>query len=165
MSSAALNVCRRTMLVHQLRIMLGRQLHCRPTVSASAKRTSPQTTISSRSSCPFVASGRRPSPRPRKKRDFDPKNFDHIGRTNDTSHCHSTASTIRLSILAARRKHTNMPTSPCYRVGNLQTVAIRLWPLGPRTRWMSSAQSTSRSMPTTCRPNVATERPQIIPKN
>jgi hypothetical protein len=74
--------------------------------------------ISSRSLRPSVASGMRPSPRTWKKRDSDPKNVEHIGRTNDTNHCQPTASGIRRATFAVRQKHENMLTSPCHRVRN-----------------------------------------------
>jgi hypothetical protein len=133
MSTAALNVCsvremhlaRRVRETHLQRALL-------------AKRTSPRPAISSRSwglsrflcnkngTVPFpspdpgkianccpkistsVASGNRPSPRPRKNRHFDPKNFDHIGRIKHTSLCHSTASGSPPSLFAVRRKRAKM---------------------------------------------------------
>jgi hypothetical protein len=111
MSTAALNV-RSVPETHQLCRVRETHLPC----AACAKRTSPQSTINLCSLCSFVTSGERPSPRPWKKRDSDPKNVEHIGRTNVTTPCRSTASGIRRPIFAARRKHENMLTGPCHRV-------------------------------------------------
>jgi hypothetical protein len=91
MPTAALNVRRRT--------MLERPFNCGTNISACAKRTSPQTTISLRPLCPFVAGGKSPLPPTRKKRDLVPKNSDHIGL--------NTLEIVGLGSVAAIHRTTN----------------------------------------------------------